>query len=434
MSGVPLLILAFFVIFFAFLFIGVPITFSLGTGGLVILLISGAKMSLLIKSMFSAFESFTLLAVFLFTLMGVIYQKTGLASLLTDALKPIIGGKKGGLAMVVTFASALFGALTGSANATCATFSKIFGNEMVENGYPKDWTAAVIASASPLGSLIPPSITCIVLGVAMGLSIGTLFIVDLSMGLFTLFGLLLVISWISKKRNYGGSNQIYTRREKWIAILRMLPLLFVPVVVIGGMYTGIFTATEGGAIGSTLSIILALCYRQMTWNKFHEIMIDTCKTTSVVMLLVAASYIVSYVMSLTGIMNYFVTFMVAISVNNAIWGLLFLLLMLLIMGCFIDLIVLCIVLAPTAAVVLGPLGINPYHVAAIFLIGSLIGIITPPVGMALFISCSSLGVKMEQISKQIIPFVILYIIITVLIILFPEITLWLPRLLGMALS
>lgn len=141
------LALIFFVSFFVMLFWGTPITYALGGAGTLAMLAAGMKMSLVIKSVLSGFSSFTLLAIFLFTLMGVIYQKTGLASLLVDALKPSVGKRRGGLALIAVYASAIFGALTGSANATCATFSKLLGPEMVDNGYPDDWTAATIAPA-----------------------------------------------------------------------------------------------------------------------------------------------------------------------------------------------------------------------------------------------------------------------------------------------
>ena len=277
-----ILAMVFFGLFFAFLLMGVPITLSLGVGGLAALVMSGSRMTLLVKSMFSPFESFTLLAIFLFTMMGVVYQKSGMASLLCDALMPVIGRVKGGLALVMVYGSAMFGALTGSANATCATFTKLLGPEMVRTGYPRDWTAAVIASASPLGQLIPPSMTCIVLGVTTGTSIGTLFMVDLAIGILTLIALTAVILFVAHKHNFGGDTHRYTFAEAMGAVVRMLPLVSVPVIVLGGMYGGIFTATEAGAIGSFASIILAACYRKMSFQAFYEIIIDSAATTAMV--------------------------------------------------------------------------------------------------------------------------------------------------------
>ncbi|MGI5952909.1 TRAP transporter large permease [Dysosmobacter sp.] len=425
------LALIFFVSFFVMLFWGTPITYALGGAGTLAMLAAGMKMSLVIKSVLSGFSSFTLLAIFLFTLMGVIYQKTGLASLLVDALKPSVGKRRGGLALIAVYASAIFGALTGSANATCATFSKLLGPEMIDNGYPDDWTAATIAACAPLGQLIPPSVTCIVLGVATGLSIGSLFIVDLSIGLLTVVFLTVAIVYMSLRHGFGGSDRVFTAKEKRDAFLRFLPLVSVPVIVIGGMYGGIFTATEAGAIGSAFSFVLALIYRRLNLKMVVEIFSDAGKTAATVMLLCASSYVISYVMSMSGMTKFFVNMLTNICNINPMLGMLFLLAVLLVMGCFIDLIVLCIILAPTAVTALAPFGINPYAVCAIFLIGNLIGIITPPVGVALFISSSSLKVKMEAISRKVVPYIIVYIILTLLLIAIPDLSLALPRLMGM---
>lgn len=426
-----MLALIFFVAFFIMLFLGTPITYSLGGAGAITMLASGLKMSLVIKSVLSVFGSFTMLAIFLFTLMGVIYQKTGLASLLVDALKPSVGKMKGGLALIAVYASAIFGALTGSANATCATFSKMLGPEMVDNGYPADWTAATIAACAPLGQLIPPSVTCIVLGVSAGLSIGSLFIVDLSIGIITVLFLTVTIIYLSRKNGFGGSDKVFTAVEKRDAFLRFLPLVSVPVIVIGGMYGGIFTATEAGAVGAAFSFLLAMAYHRLNLKLVRDIFTDAGKTAANVLLLCASSYVISYVMSMSGMTKFFVKVLSGICNVNPTLGMLFLLLVLLILGCFIDLIVVCIILAPTAITALAPFGISPYSVAAIFLIGNLIGIITPPVGVALFISSSSLKVKMEAISKRVVPYILVYVIMTVLLIIFPSASLILPRLMGM---
>jgi C4-dicarboxylate transporter DctM subunit len=425
-----LLVIIFFIAFFVFLLMGVPITFSLGASGTLSLLLSGQQLTLLVRSMFSPFESFTLLAIYLFTFMGVIFQKTGMASLLTDALMPIVGRFRGGLALVTTYGSAFFGALTGSANATCATFAKLMGPEMVKRGYPRPWTTAVIASASPLGQLIPPSLTCIVLGVATGTSIAALFTVDLAIGILTLIFMTTLILIIARKRNYGSTTEKFTRKEAIERITKALPLAGVPLIVLGGMYGGVFTPTEAGAIGSLVSLILAVVYRKLTPRSFYETVIDSAATTGMVLLLIAASYVVSYVMSFTGITQWFINFLTGLSGKSGYIGLLFLVVILLIMGCFIDLIVLCIILAPTAVAALAPLGINPYHINALFLIGNLIGIITPPVGVALFTSSFVLNEKIEKVSKELVPFILMYIIITIIIVLFPDSVLWLPRVLG----
>ncbi len=431
MTSQAIVILIFFVIFFGCLFIGVPLTFSMGSASAVILLMSGLKASIILKSIFAPFISHSLLAIFLFTLMGIIFERTGMATMLINAIMPIIGRLRGGLALVVVYASAMFGALTGSANATCVTFCNLMGPDMMKKGYPGDWTAAVIASAAPLGSLIPPSIACIVLGVAAGISISDLFIIDFAIGLMTILGLTILILAVATKNKYGGSTETYTLAEKFKYIGRAIPLIAVPVTIIGGMYGGVFTPTEAGAIGSLLSLIMAAIYGRLNLGVFHRIMIDTAKTTAIILFLIATSYILSYAMSFTGITQMFMDYLVEISTGNPVWGLLFLLLILLLAGCFIDTITLCVVLTPTAVAALVPLGINPFHIAALFLISNLAGGITPPVGTYLFSSSYILKQPIEKISRAIIPFVVTYLIITVIVTVFPDSFLWLPRLLDL---
>lgn len=301
---------------------------------------------------------------------------------------------------------------------------------MVDNGYPADWTAATIAACAPLGQLIPPSVTCIVLGVSAGLSIGSLFIVDLSLA-SSRFCPDSDDHLPLRQNGFGGSDKVFTAAEKRDAFLRFLPLVSVPVIVIGGMYGGIFTATEAGAIGAAFSFLLAMAYHRLNLTLVRDIFTDAGKTAANVLLLCASSYVISYVMSMSGMTKFFVEVLSGICNVNPTLGMLFLLLVLLILGCFIDLIVVCIILAPTAITALAPFGISPYSVAAIFLIGNLIGIITPPVGVALFISSSSLKVKMEAISKRVIPYILVYVVMTVLLIVFPSASLILPRLMGM---
>ncbi len=420
-----------FISFFGFLFLGVPLTFSMGSACVIALLMFGLNVTIILKSIFAPFISHSLLAIFLFTLMGIIFERTGMAAMLVNAIMPIIGRLRGGLALVVVYASAMFGALTGSANATCVTFCNLIGPEMMKKGYPGNWTAAVIASAAPLGSLIPPSIACVVLGVAAGISISDLFIVDFAIGLMAIIGLTILISFVAARRGYGGTTETYTFGEKVKSILKAAPLMLVPIVIIGGMYGGVFTPTEAGAVGSVLSLMMAMAYRKLTVRVFYDIMIGTASTSAIILFLISTSYILSYAMSFTGITQMFIDYLVSISVGNPVWGLLFLLLILMIAGCFIDTISLCVVLAPTAVAALAPLGVNPFHIAALFLISNLAGGITPPVGTYLFSSSFILKQPLEKICVAIIPFVILYCIITVIVTVFPDSFLWLPRLLGL---
>lgn len=426
----------FFVFFFIFVFLGVPITFSLGLSGLISLLLGGAKLSLAFKAVFMPYASFTLLAVYLFTFMGIVFQKTGLASLLIDALEPLVAKVKGGLAVVTVLASAAFGTLTGSANATAATFSRLIGPEMVRKGYPKPFVVSVVAASAPLGSFIPPSITGIVLSVATNTSVLTNFMTGAAIGFLVIGFLILLILIVAHRWKEGtliSSESGYTRGEIILRVIKASPLLLMPLVVLGGIYFGVFSVTEGGAAGCLAALILAIAYRKLNLKLLCDVLVDSAVTTGMVMLLVGVSYLMSYTMSLTGLNKAFIDMLRSMSATTPYLALLTLVAILLAMGCFIDVIVLCIALAPLAVVALMPLGINPYHINALFLAGNLIGNVTPPVGTVLFISLQSLNEKMENTFKSLAPFLLVYIIIYIIITLIPETILWFPRLLRLPL-
>ncbi len=425
----------FFMFFFLFIFLGIPVTFSLGLSGLISLLLGGAKLSLAFKAIFMPYASFTMLAIYLFTFMGIIFQKTGLAALLIDALEPLVGRVKGGLALVTVLASAFFGTLTGSANATAATFSRLVGPEMVKRGYPKPFAVSIIAASAPLGSFIPPSITGIVLSVATNTSVLTNFMVGAAIGFLVIIFLFITILTISYKFVGGTITTVgsrYTKKEVIIRVAKAFPLLLMPLVVLGGIYFGVFSVTEGGAAGCLAALLLAVTYRRINLKLLRDVMVDSAVTTGMVMLLVGTSYLMSYTMSLTGLNKAFIDMLRSMSLTTPYLALLALVAILLAMGCFIDVIVLCIAMAPLAVIALMPLGINPYHINALFLAGNLIGNVTPPVGTVLFISLQSLNEKMEKVFKALLPFLVAYIIVYLIITLIPETVLWFPRLLGLS--
>jgi len=425
----------FFVLFFIFVLLGIPITFSLGLSGLIALLLGGAKLSLAFKATFMPYASFTMLAIYLFMCMGIVFQKTGLASLLIDAFEPLIGRVKGGLAIVNVLASAFFGTLTGSANATAATFSRLMGPEMMKRGYPKPFVASVIAASAPLGSFIPPSITGIVLSVATNTSVITNFIVGAAIGLIVITILILTIlvfTHRSKGYSFSSLEVRYSRKEIIIRIIKAIPLITVPLVVLGGIYFGVFSVTEGGAAGCLAAFILTIVYRRLSIKLLYEILLESAAGTGMVMLLVGVSYLMSYTMSLTGLNKVFIDMLRSIALTTSPYvALLVLVAILLALGCFIDVIVLCIAMAPFATLALVPLGVNVYHINALFLTGNLIGNVTPPVGTVLFITLQSLNEKMENVVKALIPFIVAYITVYLMITFIPELILWLPRLLGL---
>jgi len=425
-----LIIVAFFAILFLLMLLGIPISISLGVSGLIISLMGGAKITLIFTTFFEAFNSFALIAIFLFSLMGILFQKTGLATLLIDAIEPIVGRVRGGLALVDIISSALFGTLTGSANATAATFSRLLGPEMIKRGYPKNFVTAVIASSALLGAFIPPSTPGLIVAVTTNTSVVTTFMIGAAIGFMVISALSMVVLIIAYKNNYGGVEKKYTAREIVLKIIKALPLMVPPIVLLGGIYFGVFSVTEGGVAGCLATIVLAIAYRRLSLKILYESLIEASTLTGVIMFLIATSYLISIPMSLTGLNNAIINWLISIAKTSSPYiSLLVIGIILLILGCFIDTLPLIIAFAPLSVAALTPLGISPYHINALFLVGNLVGTITPPVGSVLFTTLYGMNEKLENVFKPVLPFVIAYTIIYFIIILVPDTYLWLPRLL-----
>lgn len=439
MLGVETPVLAtasFFIVFFALAFAGVPLAMALGLGSLVVAVIVGSVYPyLIVKAFYQPFSSFALIAIFLFVFMGAVFQMTGLASLLVQLLYPIIGRKRYGIPFIGIIGSAIFGLLTGSAVATAATFSTLLGGEMEKRKYPRDHVVAVLAAAGPLGALIPPSIPALVLSVSTNTSVLTNFAVVGSIGVIATIVLLVWEAIISTKRKYGEPDTTkYTFKQILTNVLKAAPLASVPLGVLGSIYTGLLSVSEAGAIGGLISLILALAYKRLNFRTLRDIVVSSATTTASVFFLISTSYMLSYVWSMSKVYVVLNEAFVSMSYISPLLTLLAVVVLLLILGMFLDLIIFNITLAPVIAAVLRPMGINPYHVNAIFALGNLIGTVTPPIGTVLFTTVKAVGGSVDaKVMKEAWVMLIPYLIIYFLLILIPDLALWLPKLLGLPL-
>jgi len=434
MIGISLAVtgIIFFVLLLILIILGVPVTFSIGLSSIITMLLTGIDLTTAAKAMVLPVRSFPLLGVFLFTFMGVVFEKTGLTSLIVDALQPIFGRVKGGLAVVTVVGCAFFGLLTGAVAATAAAFSRIMGPEMEHRGYPREFAAATITASSPLGAFIPPSIPAIIIAVATNTSVISMFFVAAALGVLVMLALIIAILVVSFRKGYGGLERRYTLREIIINILKAAPLVAVPLSVLGGIYLGIFSVTEAGALGAIAALLVAAAYRTLTPKKIAQIFIEACKTTAVVLLMIGASYILNYTWSLSGLNEALIGFFRSISAGvSPFIALLILAGILAVLGMFFDVIVLAIAWGATIISALAPYGINPYHINALFLYGVLLGTSTPPVGAGVFVVAQSLNIEIEKVLKAILPFLLVYLILYIFIVLVPEAVLWLPRVLGL---
>lgn len=418
--------------FFLFLFIGVPISFSIGLASLITVMMSvpfDAAITVITQKMASGLDSFSLLAIPFFILAGNIMNRGGIALRLIEFAKVIGGRLPGSLAHVNVLANMMFGSISGSAVASGAAMGGIMAPLQKKDGYDPAFSAAVNIASCPTGLLIPPSNTFIVYSlVTGGTSIGALFLAGYIPGILMGLSIMLIIGYIAKKRNYPVSPKP-TGAEVIKKTLDALPSLGLIVVVMGGIIGGVFTATEASAFAVVYTLILAVViYREVSIKELPKVILESVLTTSIVLLLIGTSMGMSWVMANADIPYTISDGLLAIS-DNPIVILLIINIILLIVGVFMDMTPALLIFTPIFFPIVTDLGVDPVHFGILMAFNLSIGICTPPVGSALFIGCSVGGVKINQVIKPLLPFYAALILALLLVTYMPSISLALPKLL-----
>lgn len=418
--------------FFLFLFIGVPISFSIGLASLITVMMSvpfDAAITVITQKMASGLDSFSLLAIPFFILAGNIMNRGGIALRLIEFAKVIGGRLPGSLAHVNVLANMMFGSISGSAVASGAAMGGIMSPLQRKEGYDPAFSAAVNIASCPTGLLIPPSNTFIVYSlVTGGTSIGALFLAGYIPGILMGLSIMLIIGYIAKKRNYPVSPKP-TKSEVVKKTLDALPSLGLIVVIMGGIIGGIFTATEASAFAVVYTLILAvLIYREVSIKELPKVILESVVTTAIVLLLIGTSMGMSWVMANADIPYTISDGLLAIS-DNPIVILLIINIILLIVGVFMDMTPALLIFTPIFFPIVTDLGMDPVHFGILMAFNLSIGICTPPVGSALFIGCSVGGVKINQVIKPLLPFYTALILALLLVTYVPSLSLALPQLL-----
>jgi C4-dicarboxylate transporter DctM subunit len=424
-------ILALILIFFILMLMGAPIGTSLGISAIITIFQFDLGIEMVGINFSSGIASFPLLAVPFFILAGVLLDKAGLAASIARFFELILGKATGGLAMVSVFTCMFWGALSGSGPATTAAVGLILLAPMIKHGYDKNFAGALIANASDLSIIIPPSIAFIIYGNITSVSVSALFVAGIIPGILTGIGTALVAYLISKKRGYKGIHQQGDILEILKALKDAFWAFISPVIILGGIYTGKFTPTEAAVVSVFYSLFVALfIYRSLTWRTFLDVLVDTAVTSSVIMFIVAFAGIFSWAASVTGFIDQAAEFIIRIS-PNAIVMIILINLLLLMLGMFIDAISISYLVMPVLIPVLTAFHIDPLWYGVIFITALAIGQATPPVGVNLFTAANLIGGDVDGVAKQAIPFVIMDILILVILTLIPALCLYLPKLAGL---
>jgi len=416
--------------FLVFLSLRVPIAWSIGLAGLLTLLVSMPflpTVTTMSQRMATSLDSFTLLAIPFFILAGQIMNRGGIAVRLINFAKAIVGPLPGGLAFVNIISCMLFGAISGSAVAAASAIGGFMNPMMEKEGYSKPFSAAVNITSATTGLIIPPSNVLIVYSLASGgVSIAALFIAGYVPGLLLGMALMAVAAVYSIIKKYP-TDKLVSIREFFRRFIAAFPSLLLLVIVIGGIVAGIFTATEASAIAVLYALVLGFVYKEIRFKDIAPILLETTKTSAIVLLLVATSIAMSWVMSYENIPQEISNALLGIS-DNPIVILILINLILLFVGVFMDMTPAVLIFTPIFLPIVTGLGMDPIHFGIIMILNLCIGLCTPPVGSVLFVGCSVASLKIQQVIKPLVPLFIAMIFILFIITYFPDLTLWLPRL------
>lgn len=410
--------------FAAFLFLTVPIGIAIGLAVLFTILYNGSMpVEFLMKELTNSVDSFPLLAVPYFIIAGEIMGKGGISKRLFNVADSMVGNKTGGIAMATIITCMFFAAISGSGPATVAAIGGIMIPAMVQKGYDKRFATAVVAAAGSIGVIIPPSIPMVIYGVSGSVSIGDMFIAGIIPGILVGIGLM-VYSYIhSKKMGYTGSNQETTLKSILTALWQAKWALMIPVVILGGIYGGIFTPTEAAVVAVVFGLIVSVfVYKELKLKDLPQIFVDSALTTASVLVIVGAATAFGRLLTLEQIPNQIAEAMISISSEPLIIMMLITLL-LLIVGCFMDTIAAIIILTPILLPVALQIGYDPIHFGIIMIVNLAIGFITPPLGVNLFVGAGISGLSLEQLSKAIVPFFFAMVFTLLIIIVIPQISL-----------
>ncbi len=407
------------------LLIRVPVAFALGGLGLLLLWLKGINVVMVPQALYSSADSFVLLAVPLFLLMSNILLKGGVGRDLFNAVQSWVGHWPGGLGVATIVSCALFSAISGSSVATAATIATVAIPEMIERGYSRPFVLGLLAAGGTLGILIPPSIPLILYGVITEESIVSLFMAGVGPGLLlTALFILYSIGYSLLDKSYRPSPKTgWAERRR--ASLRALPTLFLAMVVIGGIYLGVFTPTESAGVGFALSLLIVLLLGTLTWEKLKEAVLESMATTVTIFLIIAGAKLFGKAITIYQIPQH-VSAAITGSIGDPSLFILVVCLVLLLIGFFLESISMLLIMVPVLYPALTAMGIDPVWFGILFVVMIECALITPPVGMNLFIIQAVAKADLAEVLKGVWPFLVIMFGTVVAISVFPDIVLYIP--------
>ena len=414
------------IVFLVLLFTGIPLYVDLGLSSFLYIFITGMKPIVVLQRITQAANSFTMIAAPFFILMGNLMNTGGVTRKLFRFANTLVGSVPGGMGHANILCSAMFAGMSGTAVADAGGLGNIEIEAMRDLGYDDDFSCAVTAASSVLGPIIPPSLPMVILAVTVGASIGRCFVGGILPGVLMALAMGSLVSYYSRKRHYPR-NPKPTAKIIWIAFKEAIWALLSPIILFVSIYTGIVTTTEAAIIAALYSMVVGLyAYKDLRWRDIPQIMLATCETTGVVLAIVMTANIFGYSLSVAQIPQKISLLLTSIS--NKVVFLLMINLFLLFVGCFMEGTAAILILSPILIPAMVSMGVSETQACLIMILNLMIGVVTPPVGVVLYVTSNVAKVSASRVIKATTPFLIPLFIVLMIVTFVPFVTNWLPNL------
>jgi tripartite ATP-independent transporter DctM subunit len=420
------------VTFLMLLVIGVPVAFNLGISVILYLLFSGQQFIIMPQRMFAGADSFTLMAIPLFIFAGEIMNACGITKRIVKFSQSVVGFIAGGLAHVTIIANIIMAGISGSSTADVAALGGMLIPAMANDGYNRAYSSAINAMAAAIGSIIPPSILMILYGSITGISIGSLFVAGFVPGLLIGLGFM-IVAYIKAKKNpeqFDGEKMNFSWKNLMVSFFEAIPALIMPLIIVGGILSGVFTATEAGAVAGLYGILVGIfVFKEIKLKDFPHIILNSASVTGMSMIIVSCAILFSWILAYEGFPMQMANLLTNISSDKNV--LLFLMIVImLIIGCFMDTTSAAIIMVPIFHPIAMSLGLNSVHFGFVMVLTFIMGAVTPPVGISLFVATAIGKVTYGELVKHVWPFLAVMFTVLLATAYIPEIAMFLPRLLG----
>lgn len=410
------------------MFIGVPIAASIGLSSLIYILMNDIPVLVMAQRLFTGTDSIVLVAIPAFIVAGGVMEVGGLAKRLASAADAVVGHFTGGFSMVTIISCMFFAAISGSNVATTAAVGGIMIPEMEKRGYDKPYAAAVAASGGVMGVIIPPSLSMIIYASITGTSVAALFMAGLPVGILMAAFMLVVCYFLAKKNGYAGRSEYYSPSRVLKEIGNAAWALGAPVVMIGGILSGIFTPTEAAVVAILYGIFVSIfVYKEIKFKDLYKIFLNSIGTSAKIMFIMANAAILGWVMAAEQIPQQVFTMMTALS-SDPIVLMLIINIILVIAGCFMETGALLVIITPVLMPVALAMGWNPIHFGMVMILNLSIGNLTPPLGVCLYTGAMVAKTRFEDVAMKSLPFLVALFIVLMLVSYLPDITMFLPKL------